>query len=62
VAESGRRGSVPVEGGYGGVAVPSGAVLWPKAERRGEVTGATLEQDEKYGVGWGRGIPAGGGR
>jgi hypothetical protein len=54
VAGSGRRGGVPVEGGSGGVAVASGAVLWLEVEVRGEAAGAMSEREEKHGAGRGR--------
>jgi hypothetical protein len=59
VAGSGRCSGVLVEGGSGGVAPSSGAVLGLEAEAREETAGATSERRRKHGVG--EKNPAGGG-
>jgi hypothetical protein len=51
VAESSRRGSVPVEGGSGRVAASSGAVLRLEAEVREGTVSVALERDEKHDAG-----------
>jgi hypothetical protein len=51
VVGSGWRGGVSVEGGSGGVAASSGAVLWLEAEVREGVAGAASGRDEKHGAG-----------
>jgi hypothetical protein len=48
---SGWRGGISVEGGSGGVAASSGAVLWLEAEVREGVAGAASGRDEKHGAG-----------
>jgi hypothetical protein len=51
VAESSRRGSVPLEGGSGRVAASSGAVLRLEAEVREGTVSVALERDEKHDAG-----------
>jgi hypothetical protein len=49
VAGSGRRGGVLMEGGSGGVAASSGAVLWLEVEAREGTVGAASERRRKHG-------------
>jgi hypothetical protein len=51
VAGSGRRGGVLVEGGSGGVAASSGAVLRLEAEAREGTAGVASERRRKHGAG-----------
>jgi hypothetical protein len=51
VAGSGQRGGVPVEGGSGGVAASSGAVLRLEAEAREGTAGVASERRRKHGAG-----------
>jgi hypothetical protein len=51
VAGSGQRGGVPVEGGSGGVAASSGAVLQLEAEAREGTAGVASERRRKHGAG-----------
>jgi hypothetical protein len=51
VAGTGRRGDVLVEGGSGGVATSSGAVLQLEAEATEGTAGAVSEQRRKHGTG-----------
>jgi hypothetical protein len=50
VAGSGRRSGVPVEGGSGGVAASSGAVLQLEAEAREGTASVVSERRRKHGV------------